>query len=57
MPLLYESGQLAESDVRPILVATTHERVVRLLERVFTLPERLKMVHERERICPVAVVR
>lgn len=48
--LLYVRGPFAESDEREILVATTHERV-------FRLPERLNTVPETERIFPVAVAR
>jgi len=47
--LLYVTGPFAERDVREILVATTHERVFTVVERVFTEPERLNTVHERER--------
>jgi predicted RNA-binding protein len=36
--LLYERGSSAERDVSPIFVATTHERVERLPERVAMLP-------------------
>jgi hypothetical protein len=43
-------GPFAESDESEILVATTHESVL-------TLPERLNTVPERVRILPVAVVR
>lgn len=47
--LLYERGQTAERDVSPIFVATTHERVL-------TVPDRLKTVHERERKLVVRVL-
>ena len=64
LPLLYVSGQLAESEVRLILVATIPERVVTFPERVLKLVvrfERLVLVvvrvPEREAISPVAVER
>ncbi len=62
--LLYVSGQFAERDVSPILVATTPERVARFPERVAMFPvavERFVFVVERlfvsPRMFPVAVAR
>jgi hypothetical protein len=62
--LLYVSGQFAESDVSPILLATVPEREVRFPERVFTVAisverfhESVFRFHERVEIFPVAVAR
>jgi hypothetical protein len=55
--LLYERGQSAESEVSPIFVATTPERVVRLALVSARLPERVFTIHERVAIFPVAVAR
>jgi hypothetical protein len=62
--LLYERGQSAEREVRPILVATTHERVerfvlvvVRFPERVDILPVAVARLVVRVAILPVAVAR
>jgi hypothetical protein len=55
--LLYPIPFDHESDVSEIFVATVHESVKKFVERVLTLPERLKRVPESDRIFPVAVER
>ena len=62
--LLYPIPFDHESDVSEIFVATVHESERKFVERVLTLPERLKREPERlkirpesEKISPVAVER